>query len=122
MTARDRVLATLPELSADELEVLAQVAEGLNRGRKVYGELRLDTDPRDMTREALEEVRDALVYAGGALVRLQRAASDAQIAQEPRTPPPGAGTASAPDGSTGSSACRAIEGPGKDNRGARGPR
>jgi hypothetical protein len=39
------------------------------RGRAIYGELQVESDQRGFDREALEEVRDALVYAGAALVR-----------------------------------------------------
>lgn len=72
MTPSERVLAALATLGSDELEVLAQVADGLVRGRAVYGELDLARDQRDMGREALEEVRDGLVYVGAALARATR--------------------------------------------------
>lgn len=71
-SARERVLAALVDLAGDDLEVLALVAEGLQRGRAVYGEFNLAHDPRDMTSEALAEVRDALVYVAAALVRQAR--------------------------------------------------
>lgn len=58
-------------LKADELEVLFTVAQGLVKGREVYGTLRVTTDNRDFGAEALEEVRDALVYVGAKLVRYQ---------------------------------------------------
>jgi hypothetical protein len=73
MTPRDRVLAALDQLEGDELEVLAEVADGLVRGRGCYGRLELATDRRDMAIEALEEARDGLVYAAAALVRGRRA-------------------------------------------------
>jgi hypothetical protein len=76
MTARERILVACNELWPDELEVLAMVAAGLVRGRELYGELDLEADQRHFDREALEEVRDALVYAlvyaGAALVRRSR--------------------------------------------------
>lgn len=84
------------QLGGDERAVLLHVASGLVHGRRVYGELDLVNDKRDMPAEALAEVRDALVYVGAALVRLQRMPTHAEPAQEPRTgpaqggpPPPG---------------------------------
>lgn len=74
MTARERVLAAMTVLGADELEVLAEVADGLVRGREVYGELNVSRDPRDFIREGLEEVRDAVVYVAAELVRRRRRA------------------------------------------------
>jgi hypothetical protein len=41
------------------------------RGRQLYGQLDLAVDQRDFTREALDEVRDALVYIGAEIVRLR---------------------------------------------------
>jgi len=69
---RERILLACNELGPDELEVLAAVADGLVRGRERYGEMQLDMDRRRFDGEALEEVRDALVYAGAALVRRSR--------------------------------------------------
>jgi hypothetical protein len=68
VTARDRILAALDELGADEADVLALVAERLAMGRRTYGELRPATDPRSFEREALEEAADGLVYVAAALV------------------------------------------------------
>ncbi len=59
-------------LGSDELQVLLQVARGLQSGRKVYGELDVTTEKRNMTKEALEEIRDCLVYVGVKLVQLER--------------------------------------------------
>lgn len=63
---RDQRLCVLDvevgKLDGDELDVLVEVARGLVAGRKVYGELRLDTDRRDFDAEASAELRDALVY------------------------------------------------------------
>lgn len=72
MTSRERILAALTELGPDEGAVLALVAERLVMGRRAYGELRPKTDPRDFTREALEEAADGLVYVAAALVRSGR--------------------------------------------------
>lgn len=60
--------------NADGIWVLAEVAAGLQRGRGVYGELRIDSDTRDHDREALDEVRDGLVYAAIAAIKRRRAA------------------------------------------------
>jgi hypothetical protein len=50
-------------LGADEVLVLARIAHRLQGGTKVYGPLRLASDPRDFRgKEAREELEDALVY------------------------------------------------------------
>lgn len=72
MTARDRVLTAISQLDACEVEILALVAERLAMGRRAYGVLRPETDPRDFAREALEEAADGLVYVAAALVRSGR--------------------------------------------------
>lgn len=69
---RVRLAAIAEQLGPDELAVLEAVAEGLSRGRGVYGELRLGVDRRDFRAEAAEELRDALAYVGAELVRLRR--------------------------------------------------
>lgn len=69
---RAAVLAALDQLGPDEVEVLFEVAAGLLAGRRVYGELRLDTDRRDHEREVLDEVRDGLAYAAMAAIRRRR--------------------------------------------------
>lgn len=71
--ALERLQAELAQLGPDEIEVVLEVATGLRRGRAVYGELTLATDPRDLEREALDEVRDGLVYAAMGAVRRRRA-------------------------------------------------
>lgn len=73
--ARSRVASLAELLGFDELHVLELVAHGLARGRSVYGELRVATDARDFTNEAIAELRDTMVYVGAQLVRLQRARS-----------------------------------------------
>lgn len=70
--ARERLAALLDQLGEDEVEVLAEVADGLAKGRRVYGELRIEGDQRDFEREALDEVRDGLVYAAAAAIRRRR--------------------------------------------------
>jgi hypothetical protein len=69
---RCRVAGYLELLGADELAALELVAQGLARGHGVYGELQLETDTRDMRREAMEELRDSMTYTAAALLRLQR--------------------------------------------------
>lgn len=52
----------IPDLQGDELRVLARIAQRLVVGAGVYGVLKLETDSRDMVREASEELLDATVY------------------------------------------------------------
>jgi len=68
----DRLLDLARNLGADELAVLELVAEGMVAGRRVYGELRVDKDPRDFRAEAIEELRDSMVYTSAAMLRLRR--------------------------------------------------
>jgi hypothetical protein len=67
---RRALAARLDLLGADELAVVAEVVDGLARGRAVYGELVLAADRRDFRCEAGQEVRDAIVYLAALLVRL----------------------------------------------------
>ncbi len=71
-SARSRVVALVAELGRDEVAVLELIAEGLARGRAIYGELDVAADRRDFVGEARDELRDALVYFGAHLVRLER--------------------------------------------------
>jgi hypothetical protein len=51
------------QLGDDELRVLVRIAERLRFGARVYGALRVATDTRAFrTKEAREELEDALVY------------------------------------------------------------
>ena len=63
-TEAGRELATLvARLGDDELRVLARIAERLLHGARLYGRMELATDKRAFrTREAREELEDALVY------------------------------------------------------------
>lgn len=72
---RARVAGITELLGADELAVLELVAQGLARGRAVYGELKVATDRRDFRAEAGDELRDAIVYSAAELLRLQRGGS-----------------------------------------------
>lgn len=67
-----RIADHLEQLGPDELTVALLVVEGLARGRAVYGELHVADDRRDFRGEARDELRDALVYVGAEIVRLQR--------------------------------------------------
>lgn len=70
--ARRRIVGVIDLLGRDELEALELCAHGLVRGRDVYGELRVATDVRDLRAEALEELRDAMIYSAAGLMRLTR--------------------------------------------------
>jgi len=48
---------------------LVLVAERLLEGRRRYGVLNIDTDPRDFRKEAFEELADAAVYLAADLER-----------------------------------------------------
>ena len=67
-----RLTSLAQHLGRDELAVLILVAERLRSGRRIYGELRLATDRRDFTHEALEEAADMAVYAAAGLLRTER--------------------------------------------------
>lgn len=68
----DRLAGYTVQLGDDELEALVMVAEGLARGRAVYGELHVERDRRDFATEAGEELRDCMVYTAAALLKLRR--------------------------------------------------
>lgn len=56
-------LAELAEsMGPDECKVLVRLARRLKFGEGRYGRLDLDTDDRDLMKEAAEEVLDFLVY------------------------------------------------------------
>jgi len=60
------------ELGDDELRVLTRLAERLKGGQTIYGQLCLETDPRNFrAKEAREEVEDALVYLACAWLQNQ---------------------------------------------------
>lgn len=68
-----RLIDLARHLSEDELEVLCEVASGLQMGQGVYGKLELGADTRRFEAEMLAEIRDALNYAAMRLVQLRRA-------------------------------------------------
>ena len=73
MSAARRELATLvAQLGDDEVHVLARIAERLRNGGRVYGRMELASDKRAFrTREAREELEDALVYLACAWLKEQ---------------------------------------------------
>ena len=79
-TPHDAALATLTdltcELGADEVRVLARIAERLKGGQTAYGPLHLETDRREFRlKEAREEVEDALVYLACAWLKGEEVAA-----------------------------------------------
>lgn len=57
------------KLGPDERRVLAVLADRLGMGQRTYGLLNIAGDPRDWTREAVEEARDLAVYLAAELLR-----------------------------------------------------
>lgn len=66
------LLTSWLELGTDERRVLLTVAQRLVAGRATYGELKLESDRRDMRQEAFEEAIDGFAYACAALLRGSR--------------------------------------------------
>jgi hypothetical protein len=59
-------------LGLDELRVLVRIGERLQAGRRAYGRLRLETDDRSFrSKEAREELEDALVYLACAWLKAE---------------------------------------------------
>lgn len=69
-----RLLTLTAHLNADEMAVLVEVAEGLVKGREVYGPLDVTDGRFDYVREAGDELRDFIAYAGMQRVKLARMA------------------------------------------------
>lgn len=67
--ALGRLCAAVTQLGDDEVRVLAEIARRLLFGQGVYGRLTLASDPRDMQREASEELLDGCVYLACASLR-----------------------------------------------------
>jgi len=66
----ERRLATVANrLGEDELAALLLIAERVAKGETPYGRLDVARDRRDFSREALEEVADALFYIAADLIR-----------------------------------------------------
>ena len=72
MSPRERIDAAVAQLGADELEVLATIAERLVMGRAQYGALHVESDRRDFGHEAMEECCDGLAYSAAALIRARK--------------------------------------------------
>lgn len=51
-------------LGDDERAVLVAISDRLVEGRIAYGELVIDSDPRDWRAERRAEIQDAIVYSG----------------------------------------------------------
>ena len=68
------LLALTTQLNRDEMAVLVEVAEGLVKGRDVYGPLDTMDGRYDYVREAGEEARDLIAYMGMVRVKLARMA------------------------------------------------
>lgn len=67
---RAQLSASIAELGAEEVRVLALLARRLLEGQHVYGHLDLANDPRDLEAERGDEIADQLIY--GAMAELQR--------------------------------------------------
>ncbi len=66
------LLALTAKLNADEMDVLVEVAEGLVKGREVYGEMDVVDGRYDYAKEAGEELRDFMAYGGMLAVKWRR--------------------------------------------------
>jgi hypothetical protein len=65
----DQVVDACDGLGNDEARVVIAVAKRLALGRRCYGALRIQQDPRDWKKEASEEALDAAVYLAADLLR-----------------------------------------------------
>jgi len=72
---RGRIVGLIDALSGDELRIVELQARRLVAGRREYGTLKLDGDPRDFIVEAIEEMVDGAQYLAAKLVQLQRNAN-----------------------------------------------
>ena len=72
LEARLELDGLLDALGADEVSVLVRIAGRLKAGAKTYGTLNLRTDRRAFrSREAREELEDALVYLACAWLKAE---------------------------------------------------
>jgi hypothetical protein len=70
--ARAALTGVLCELGCDEVRVLTRIGERLRAGRRDYGPLVLSGDPRSFrSKEAREELEDALVYLACAWLKAE---------------------------------------------------
>jgi hypothetical protein len=73
--ARAELTGVLCELGGDEVRVLTRIAQRLKVGKGLYGPLDLARDPRAFrSKEAREEVEDALVYLACAWLKAEEVA------------------------------------------------
>jgi hypothetical protein len=72
MTLRGALIKVATELNEEECGVVLALAERIQKGRRQYGPMSLDKDPRHMPQEALEEALDLAAYVSMALYRLRR--------------------------------------------------
>ena len=66
------LLALTAKLNSDEMAVLVEVAEGLVKGREVYGPLDVTDGRFEYVKEAQDELRDFIAYAGMQKIKLRR--------------------------------------------------
>ena len=66
-------------LNDDEVEVLMACARRLAGGRREYGPLDLDANPRDWAEELFQETADAVVYCAILSVRAKRTGAWEQL-------------------------------------------
>jgi hypothetical protein len=59
-----------------ELEIIARMASRIAGGRVPYGQFNPTTDKRNLATELLEEIYDALFYAGGLALQLEEMMGD----------------------------------------------
>ncbi len=72
LEARAELDGVLDALGRDEVRVLVRIAERLRGGAQTYGPLRIDRDARAFrTKEAREEIEDALVYLACAWLKAE---------------------------------------------------
>jgi hypothetical protein len=70
--ARAALRGTILELGLDEVRVLDRIAQRLRDGQRQYGVLHVAGDPRAFrTKEAREELEDALVYLACAWLKAE---------------------------------------------------
>ena len=65
---RRTLAARIARLGCDERRVVSAIVARLELGRRRYGRLHLDSDPRDWRREASEEGLDLAVYLAALLL------------------------------------------------------
>ena len=69
MRHEQAISLALRDLGDIEIEILSAIVQRLAMGQKQYGVF-LRNDPRNMKREVMEEVLDAMVYSAFELIKL----------------------------------------------------